>query len=151
MAGIAVALWDHPFNPLRQLKPDLTAAPIILFNSTNIDPVTQRNEGPPQPTVFTNDKPHYLTHVYTYHYNAKKGAPPGIVALRRSDGAKLGPWEMGPVARSDNLPNVSWVVQPRMVIPAGSYTVENSSPATWSYNQKSGGRGFVLIQGLPLK
>lgn len=149
--GIVYALWPSTLNPFRRLQPNLAAEPVILFDSSNTEDVTQSPNGPPQPTVFTIDKPHYISHIYTYHWNDGKGAAPGKITLLRTDDKKYGPWEAGAFAGHDNKPNVNWVVQPRIEILAGSYTVTDSKRESWSYNNLSGNRGFAIIKGLPLE
>jgi hypothetical protein len=44
---------------------------------------------------------------------------------------------------------VNWRVEPNQVIPAGTYTVLDSDPATWSQNAESRGQGFSDIRGVP--
>ena len=111
----------------------------------------QGPSGPPQPAVFTSTKVHYISHVYAYHWNNGKGSPPGRVSLRRADGTLYGPWEISAFAGESNAPNVNWVAEPRIVVPAGTYTVQDSEPKTWSYNATSGYRGFTIVKVLPME
>lgn len=41
--------------------------------------------------------------------------------------------------------NAYWAVLPNIEVPAGTYTVIDSDPSTWSYNSQSKGCGFTTI------
>jgi choice-of-anchor C domain-containing protein len=43
------------------------------------------------------------------------------------------------------VPNANWIATPNVVIPAGTYTVIDSDPSTWSQNSGSGGQGFAAV------
>jgi len=45
--------------------------------------------------------------------------------------------------------NAYWTVYPNITLPAGTYTVLDSSSATWSQNSSSGGAGHTRIEGYP--
>ena len=47
----------------------------------------------------------------------------------------------GPGRRS----HASWTCQPNVEVPAGTYTIVDSEPATWSQNPQSGGRGMAVV------
>jgi hypothetical protein len=47
------------------------------------------------------------------------------------------------------VPNAYWTVYPNVTLPAGTYTVIDSDPATWSHNAESSNRGFVRVEGYP--
>jgi hypothetical protein len=128
---------------------DMAAEPVVVFESGNKEDVTQRPQGPPAAAAFTTTGPYFLTHVYTYHWNGGNGSAPGRVRLRRADGEEFGPWEVGATSGHNSAQNVNWVAQPRITLPAGSYTVVDSEPSTWSFNATSKNRGFAIIKGLP--
>ncbi len=44
--------------------------------------------------------------------------------------------------------NAYWAAFPLETIPAGTYTVMDSDPSTWSANGESGGAGFVNVRGV---
>ncbi len=134
-----------------QPKPDLSTEPIVIFESGNDIDVTQRVGGPPEPTVFVTTQSYFVSHIHTYHWNGGQGATPDRVRLRRSDGKVYGPWEVRAYPGHKNAPNVNWVVEPKFVLPPGTYTVVDSKPDTWSFNATSGNRGFAIIKGRALK
>ena len=43
--------------------------------------------------------------------------------------------------------NAYWECRPNVVLPAGTYTVVDSDPATWAQNAQSAGRGIVEVKG----
>lgn len=120
-------------------------AHVVFFNNTNTDPV---GSGPRQPTIFSITKPYFVTRIYTYHWNGGRGSPPGQISLIDANHNERGPWEARGVEGS-GVPNASWLVEPNIVLPAGTYRVIDSNPGTWSQNEKSEGRGFAFIQGHP--
>jgi len=120
-------------------------ADVVFFDSTNRDAVGSE---PRQPTIFSITKPYFVTRIYTYHWNGGRGSPPGKISLIDSNMNEHGPWEARGVA-SSGVTNASWLVEPSIVLPAGTYRVIDSDPGTWSQNKKSGERGFAFIQGRP--
>jgi len=118
---------------------------VTLFDNSNTVGV---QSGPFQPTVFSLERPHGIALVRTYHWNNGKGAGPGTLALLSSDGTQYGPWQATGTGDGQRS-NIMWVVEPKIVIPAGQYTVVDSDPSTWGANNASGGRGFAWINGVP--
>lgn len=118
---------------------------VTLFDNSNTVGV---QNGPFQPTVFSLERPHGIALVRTYHWNNGKGAGPGTLALLSSDGTQYGPWQATGTGDGQRI-NIMWVVEPKIVIPAGQYTVVDSDPSTWGANNASGGRGFAWINGVP--
>jgi hypothetical protein len=126
-------------------------AAIVIFDNTNTVDVCN---SPIQPTYFTITKPHFITKIYTYHWNNARGSPPGKLKLQRSDGREFGPWESRGISGRNpkddtTVENASWLVEPKITLPAGTYRVVDSKPETWSHNDQSKGEGFVFIQGHP--
>jgi hypothetical protein len=119
----------------------------VIFENTNKKGV--RNQ-PSEPTRFEIKQRHFITHIYTYHWNDGAGSTPGRVGLRSADGKVFGPWEVGATSGQDHAQNVNWVAEPNLVIPAGKYTVVDSEPQTWSQNPESGNAGFAIIKGHPI-
>lgn len=90
-----------------------------------------------------------VTQISTYHYNKMKGAPPGTISLQSDSGETYGPWQTTGAVGQGNVPNAFWVAKPDEEVPAGTYTIIDSNPGTWSQNAKSNGSGFATIQGTP--
>ncbi|MFT3745943.1 MAG: tetratricopeptide repeat protein [Pyrinomonadaceae bacterium] len=119
----------------------------VIFKNTNIGGVYK---SPTAATQFTINAPHTITYVFTYHWNDARGSTrPGTIGLRRSDGAMFGPWNATGSNGQGGVPNANWEVRPNVVIPAGTYTIVDSSPATWAQNGESGGRGHAIVKGYP--
>ncbi len=117
-----------------------------IFNNMNIGGV---GNGPTSPTVFTIARPFMITLIMDYHWNNGRGQPGGTIALRSAGGRVYGPWKVLTSGGQGGAPNVTWTARPYVVIPAGTYMVIDSAPATWSQNAESGGRGFSMVQGAP--
>ena len=131
--------------PTAVTTPAPPAAVVTLYDNSNTAGVTSR---PTKPTVFTLAKPAKLTYLRTYHYNSGAGAKPGTLALT-SGGKTYGPWPAtGTGATGGRLP-IMWVVEPMVELPAGTYTVVDSDPATWSHNAQTGGAGITWVSGSP--
>lgn len=92
-----------------------------------------------------------VTEISSYHYNKGKGATPGQLSLKSDSGTVYGPWQTTGQMGQGNVPNAFWVAKPDAKVPAGTYTILDSSPGTWSQNAKSNGFGFATIQGAPAK
>ncbi len=100
--------------------------------------------GGTSPTV-TFKQNYYLTEILTYHWNDSKGSPAGTIALKDGKGTMYGPWQATLVS------GVYWTAQPSVTIPAGTYTVIDSDPSTWSQNSETGGNGIANAHGIPMK
>ena len=127
---------------------DHTAAPVqgqLIFEVGNIGGVSN---GPSKTTQFTLTTPHVVTLIRNYHWNNGRGATPGSIALKGKDGS-YGPWQATGSPGQGGVPNANWTVYPNITLPAGTYTVIDSDPATWSHNAESNNRGFVRVEGYP--
>ncbi len=123
------------------------AAAQEIFNNGNIYGVY---EGGRSPRVqITQDV--VITEISTYHYNQMKGATPGTIGLKGDDGTVYGPWQTTGLMGQGDVPNATWIAKPDAPVPAGTYTIVDSDPATWSQNDKSNGFGFAGIKGRPAK
>jgi len=64
-----------------------------------------------------------------------------------STGAKF--FRLAAASGTGGVTNAVWECRPGAFIPAGTYTVVDSDPATWSQNGASGGQGFAEVRGKP--
>jgi len=123
------------------------AAPLkeeVLFSNNNIHGVGNQ---PTAATTFTLKGHALVTYVMTYHWNGGRGQTPGTVALKHANGTVYGPWAAAGRAGQGGANNAYWECRPNVVLPAGTYTVIDSDPATWARNAQSAGRGMVEIKG----
>jgi hypothetical protein len=135
---------EAPAEPAAGERPP--GEPQVLFEVTSIAGVSS---GPPEPTVFTLDSPAYLTSIFTYHY-FNEGAPPGTIGLRSEDGTTYGPWPATGTEGQGGVPNANWYATPNMTVPAGTYTIVDSDPGTWSWTFDTDRRGIAIVEGIPV-
>ncbi len=121
---------------------DSDAASQLFYNGNTFAVMN----GPSSPTTVTFDSPVTVTTVETYHY-FNGGNLPGTIGLLHSDGTLYGPWQATGRDGQGGVLNAYWTAAANMQIPAGTYTVIDSDPATWSYNAQSGGAGIAWIFG----
>lgn len=119
---------------------------VAVSNTDNIGGV---KNGPTAPTTFTINVPHLVTYIRDYHWNNAKGDTPGTIALKDQKGVVYGPWQAKGTDGMGGVKNANWEVNPNIVIPAGTYTIIDSNPATWAQNQESGGRGMGQVKATP--
>ena len=115
-----------------------------LFNNTNAYGVLN---APTRATTFTLTSSAHITELVTYHWNNGQGATPGIIGLRAPSGQTYGPYKAHGTSGQNNAPNVNWVADVNVTVPAGPYVVLDSNPATWSQNVASGAQGFTIVRG----
>ena len=125
--------------------PTPTGDPVLMWEVGNVGAVSN---GGTSPTV-TQGAAYYVTAVRTYHWNNAKGAPAGQITLKASDGTVYGPWQATGTPGQGGVPNANWEARPQQVIPAGTYTVIDSDPSTWSQNSGTGGKGMCSAYGIP--
>lgn len=125
--------------------PTAKVEPVTLFDNSNDAGV--RNS-PTQPTRFTLAQPARVTYLRTYHYNNGAGTAPGTIALREAGGKSYGPFQTKGTGKGSGSLPIMWYVEPDIVLPAGTYTIVDSNPATWSHNAKSGGAGIAWVSGI---
>ncbi|HWQ66599.1 MAG TPA: hypothetical protein VN372_06990 [Methanospirillum sp.] len=121
-------------------------APGMSYSWTNWNMDTVQN-GPPQAdTTFTIQSPVLLTSVETYHGNDGKDMDHvGTIGLTGTDGTVYGPWEVQGYPGITLNKDAHWVTRPNIDLPAGTYVVKDSDPATWSFNEASGLSGFAGV------
>ena len=107
--------------------------------------------GPPEAdTIFSISKPVAVTYLDSYHYYNGEGVSwPGEITLVSDSGKKFGPFQM------DSIENnyVIWhlvIQEGDLILPAGTYTVYDSDPNTWSSNAASDGAGLFGINWEPV-
>ncbi|HNQ16198.1 MAG TPA: tetratricopeptide repeat protein, partial [Pyrinomonadaceae bacterium] len=116
-----------------------------VLNNGNVYGVSN---GPTSPTRFTTNRPFVVTYIQTYHWNNGRGTSrPGTIALKASNGTTYGPYQARGTPGQGGVPNANWEIKPNVTIPAGTYTIIDSDPGTWSQNSQSGGRGFAVLKG----
>ncbi len=120
--------------------------PVRVADTTNIMAVYN---GPTVPTTFNIDSPHLVTEIHDYHWNNARGAAPGTIGLQDQNGKMYGPWQAVGTPGQGGVPNANWFVYPKIVIPAGTYTIIDSDPSTWSQNRDSGGKGMSYVKATP--
>ena len=120
--------------------------PTRIADTTNIMAVYN---GPTVPTTLSINTPHLVTEIHDYHWNNAQGATPGTIGLQDQNGKMYGPWQAVGTPGQGGVPNANWFVYPNIVIPAGTYTVIDSDPSTWSQNTDSGGRGMGYVLATP--
>jgi hypothetical protein len=105
---------------------------------------------PPNPTTFTIDGEKTITKIGTYHWNDATGESPGTIGLKDQQGNIYGPWQAKGEAGQGGVPDAYWIVHlsPGVNLPAGTYTIIDSDPSTWSYTYESGDRGIAAVIGL---
>ncbi len=115
-----------------------------IFSNMNGDAIAS---GPARAAVFVLPAPARIAKITTYHWNGGRGASPGTITMRGASGETLGSWPASGQAGQNSAPNVYWVVAPGLDLPAGTYTVVDSDPSTWSQNVATGGLGMLTVEG----
>ena len=144
LAGELAAV-PPPTTPTQPGTPPATGGK-TLFNNGNVSGV---HNNPSRATKFTLSAPHVITRIVNYHWNNGRGAAPGTIALRGSDGRAYGPWRAKGTPGQGGRPNANWECSPGVTLPAGTYTVIDSDPATWAQNSGSQGSGHTRVEGYP--
>jgi hypothetical protein len=121
---------------------------IEIFNNWNQGIV---ENSPTHSSSFEITQPHYISYIDTYHWNNGQGTSSGgSISLQKEDGEIFGPWTVTAESGS-GVANVWWISHPDEVIPAGTYTIIDSEPDTWSKNSESDDRGFSRVEGHPIE
>ena len=130
------------FSTFRWLRvsgtPSLLGQPYLVHTTNNIDNAESALSGPTNPLQFTVAEQTYITKISTYHCNSAHQS--GTISLVDADGIVYPP--ANTVAEFDY-----WCVYPDIEIPAGTYTVIDSHPESWSFNAASGNAGITEIAG----
>jgi len=108
--------------------------------------ISTRTSAAKAPT-FTLEKAAIVTEMMTYHYIVGGGPTPGTIGLKAADGTVYGPWSTTGLDGQGAVKNAYWDAKPNAEVPAGTYTVMDSDPGTWSTNDQAKGLGFVTVLG----
>lgn len=112
------------------------------FSTGNIYAVMNN---PTRDLVIVIDESVRVISISDYHWNDGKGKSPGTIALQDSGGRIYGPWQATGSPGQGGVPDANWIVSPQVVIPAGTYTLLDSDPSSWSHNSESKNRGMTTI------
>jgi hypothetical protein len=95
--------------------------------------------------TFKLSKPAMLVEINDYHY-IEGGLPaPGTIGVRDASGKLYGPWPCTGSDGQGGVKNAFWSAKPNAALPAGTYTVVDSGPKTWSTNGAAKGLGFCTV------
>ena len=139
--GAAACLKTLPPPPPAQYS--CTGSQIKLFDNSNGGGVLN---GAKPPSFTTKGKAYCLASITTYHWNNGQGKAPGTIGLAGSSTA--GPFKATGSAGQGGAPNVNWTVNvptSKAVVINGTYTCQDSDPASWSQNPQTGGNGFCIV------
>jgi hypothetical protein len=125
-------------------KGPVTLRSTTLFNNFNSGGVVNQARAA---TTFTLSASRTITSIQTYHWNAGRGKAPGTIKLVSQTGRTFGPWQAKGSDGQGGVKNAFWTASLWEQVPAGTYTVVDSDPATWSNNAQSGQRGFAVVMG----
>jgi uncharacterized protein (TIGR02145 family) len=147
-SGLSIRLVKDDNSATTSSTP-LAAPPIevSVFDSMNIEAVANK---PTAPATFNIRRPHVITSIMTYHWNDGRGTRTGTIALRDASGLTYGPWPVTGTPGQGGVPNAVWTCNPNVKVPAGTYTIVDSEPVTWSQNPRSSGRGMAAVKGYPI-
>lgn len=120
--------------------------PSVLFDNSNVARVLNRPTAPTRVVLATACR---ITGLETYHWNNGQGAPPGKIGLRLASGKVHSQWQATGLEGMGGRKNCTWHVDLDTILPAGTYLVTDSDPATWSQNAESGGAGIAKLWGIP--
>jgi hypothetical protein len=137
-----------PALPSPGPSPAPSATPIVSVLLEVSDRSGKLKSGAAEPT-FTIDAPYRVTSIETFNWNGGRGAPPGRIELLTENGSIIGPWEAAGRPGPGGVPDAYWVVEPDVVLPAGTYRVVDSDPATWTQSTWTKGVGYTEIRGHP--
>jgi len=115
------------------------------------------SSGPSQsnPTTFNVTQPVEITDIETYMFNGGHGTPAGSMTLFSSNGQQYAtfpaiglPWPgtTNPQGAAC-VPNAEWFASTHILLPPGTYRLETSDNAAWSFNllPPSNGTGFAQV------
>ena len=128
-------------KPAPSKPPAVKLTPVKVFEVGNVYGIKAGAKAP----SFALSKPAVVTMIQTYHYIAGGGPAPGTIGLKAADGTVYGPWKSAGSDGQGGVKNAFWTAVPNAEVPAGTYTIVDSSPGTWSSNGRAKGLGFVTV------
>lgn len=138
---------------MADMEPSATPTPTPAVGTVEeifaLTSIGSAHNGATTPTTFITTHPWQITEIQTYHWNKGNGVTPGTISLVAADGTSYGPWQARGLPGQGGVPNANWVVNPNVTIPAGSYSIIDSDPATWSQNAETNGAGMAWVSGIP--
>lgn len=158
--GSEVTLDDlEDADPVTQSPPEVETGEVLKYEDTatgtpvelfSVNSIMEVFNGGASPT-FKLEKASRLTEVSDYHWNSTKGKAPGTISLKDGNGKTYGPWQASSSPGQGGVLNAYWNVTPNIDLPAGSYTIIDSDPATWSQNTDTKGQGMTWVKGYEIK
>ncbi|MPM05111.1 hypothetical protein SDC9_51396 [bioreactor metagenome] len=138
-AGSVASEGSSAFRWLRVSGvPSILGQPYLLYTTNNIAAVESSPSGPANPAQFTVTGPTHIAKIGNYHYGYAHTS--GTISLMDTNSTVYGPWS---TANEGGY----WCVYPDAEVPAGTYTVVDSNPESWSFNLDSGNAGMTEIVG----
>ena len=121
--------------------------PVELFNNGNTGGISGGGGTPP---IFELTVATQITELTTYHYVAGGLPAAGTISLKGKDGTLYGPFQATGAEGQGGVANAVWTIKPKnLILPAGSYTIIDSDPASFSQNAGSHGVGMAWLSGIP--
>jgi hypothetical protein len=121
------------------------AKPVTVFDNGNPIAIHAGGKAP----TFKLSTAATITTMTSYHYIVGGGPSPGTLGLKSADGTMYGPWQCKGADGQGGVKNAFWIAEPNADVPAGTYTIVDSDPSTWSTNSKAGGLGFATVNVIP--
>jgi hypothetical protein len=122
-----------------------SGTPVKLFEVGNVYGVRTGATAP----SFTLGTAATITEISDYHYILGGGPTPGTIGLKSAAGLMYGPWPCTGFDGQGGVKNATWTAKPNVSIPAGTYTIVDSGPSTWSTNDQASSLGFTTVMGEP--
>src|SRR5579872_2129815 len=124
-----------------------TSRAVELFNNTDTGGVN--NCAAPLASCspqFILTTPTLVNDVWTYHWNGGSGDSHGGSIRLQAGSQSFGPFPVVVTTASSNVP-ANWTATINRTLPAGTYTIIDSNPSTWSQNSGSNDKGFAIVRG----
>lgn len=116
----------------------------------NVNSIAGVSEGTPVSPVLTIDSPKTIVAIYTYHWNwvsTGGGENVGASLFNIFSEQTYAQCDQTPYPGQGGRINANWIGVPNEPIPAGSYRVISTNPASWSYADDTQGQGITVILG----
>ncbi len=140
VSGCTICLRTPTPTPLP--SPTVVPAEEQVWDNGNVYAITGAAQNP---TTVTFSTPVTVSYIHTYHWNSGRGVTPGTIGLKAGDGTMYGPWQATGADGQGGVKNAYWVVRPDVRLSAGTYTIVDSDPSTFSTNSAAGDKGMAHI------